>query len=99
MQLAKFDSEAEQTYFMSILDSDFEEIKIFWLAGNDIVKEGIWKWAANDVPINIKLDWAPGEPNDMGGAENCLQARVRNKLNDANCNVENFFMCQEVYEK
>lgn len=105
MQLAKFDSEAEQTYLISILRKNHNDINDFWLAGNDIVDEGIWKWAPDDIPVNIKLNWGPDEPNNGSTnadeePENCLIVSGKYiPLNDVPCNRDTYFICERVHEQ
>ncbi len=98
MQLAKFDSEAEQSYFLETMKSTFPEGKIIWLAGNDIVNEGTWRWANNNDLVNINLAWGPGQPDNSGGKENCLHLHKYFLLNDNVCNLKYPFMCQRVFE-
>ena len=46
-----------------------------WLGGSDTETEGIWKWA-DDSLISLDLqekNWAPNQPNNWGGIQNCLK--------------------------
>ena len=39
----------------------------YWIGFNDIAQEGVWEWVNGD-PITYE-NWAPGEPNDLGGED------------------------------
>ncbi len=96
MQLARFDTKAEQAHILLIL-KNYSQYKKVWLAGNDIINEGIWKWAPDNSPINVPLAWGPGEPNNQDGAENCLSVHTTldNLLNDEPCSWQLNFLCQK----
>ncbi len=112
MQLAKFDSVAEQTYLVSVLQQN-HGWTYFWLAGNDIENEGTWKWAPDDTPIQINLAWGPGEPDNSGflsddgsvvgdkpGPENCMGIKAKPlPLNDLRCERKHYFICERVHEQ
>jgi hypothetical protein len=115
MQLAKFDSVAEQTHLVSALQEN-HGWTYFWLAGNDIEKEGTWKWAPEDTQIRINLAWGSGEPSNNGvlldndeggpvegdkpGPENCLGIRAKPlPLNDLRCDRKHHFICERVHEQ
>ncbi len=42
----------------------------YWLGASDLAAEGAWVWA-DGAPMLFE-DWAPGEPNDAGGNEDCM---------------------------
>ncbi|XP_026223365.2 galactose-specific lectin nattectin-like [Anabas testudineus] len=42
-----------------------------WIGGEDATKEGVWLWS-DGSKFDFKL-WPAGEPNNAGGAENCLE--------------------------
>ena len=55
-----------------------------WLGGNDIAKEGDWKWT-DCTPWELTF-WAPGEPTNSHGYEDCLYHRRQyNNWNDGHC--------------
>ena len=61
----------------------------FWLGGNDIEKEGVWKWT-DCTPWELSF-WAPGEPTNSHGYEDCLWHRTQiNNWNDVNCGCCDF---------
>ena len=63
-----------------------------WLGGNDIEEEGVWKWT-DCTPWEHSF-WAPGDPNNWFGGENCLEV-YRRKWNDARCSDEKGFVCSK----
>ncbi len=99
MQLARFDSEVEQSYFLTAAKSILPN-NTYWLAGNDIIIDGIWRWASDDTLINMKLGWAVGQPgNDGGRRENCMTIYCKDfLLHDVYCKNIHQYICQRVFE-
>ena len=70
-----------------------------WFGGNDIEEEGVWKWTDNtpwDNSVNTPwefTDWAPREPNDLDGNQDCLQ--INRSWDDAGCFVNKPFVCSK----
>ncbi len=97
MQLARFDTEAEQAHVLLTVRNYYSRYTQMWLAGNDIVNEGIWKWAPDDSPIHVPLAWGPGEPNNEKRPENCLAIhnQLNNLLIDGECLTQFYFLCQK----
>ncbi len=97
-KFATFDSVSEQLHVISLLHNNNEYEKKFgsvWVAGNDIAREGVWKWAPENVPINIFLFWSTAQP-DSGKNENCLELRApyEYRLNDLDCRTKLTLLCQ-----
>ncbi|KAH7724816.1 mannose receptor C type 1-like protein [Aphelenchoides avenae] len=55
-----------------------------------------WGWA-DGTPYDggSYKKWALGEPNNNGGAENCVEMRDDGTWNDASCNSERMWMCEK----
>ncbi|MEM9275567.1 MAG: lectin-like protein [Cyanobacteria bacterium P01_F01_bin.143] len=51
----------------SWLQSNFGDIEDFWIGINDRNTEGSFEWVSGQ-PVTY-TNWAPGEPNDFGGAQ------------------------------
>jgi hypothetical protein len=100
MQLARFDSAAEQNHLIAALKGGYGAT-YFWLAGNDIEYEGIWKWAPDDTPTatGFHLAWKAGRPVINRGL-NCLCIQVNlYPLIDLNCKSSYNFICEREYIK
>jgi len=81
-------------------------LQMAWLGGNDIEEEGTWKWV-DCSPWNVTFTspfWANGEPNNAGGAEQCLhhvfnyppfRSSLYGKWNDEGCRREQGFLCSK----
>ncbi|XP_017772091.1 PREDICTED: E-selectin-like [Nicrophorus vespilloides] len=74
-----------------------DELIEYWSAGVKIepMKFG---WMNTGLPVDLPGMWGPGEPNNIGNEE-CLEFSVKGKtgrlyMNDANCSVRNYFICQ-----
>ncbi|XP_049436960.1 galactose-specific lectin nattectin-like [Epinephelus fuscoguttatus] len=63
-----------------------------WIGCHDGVKEGMWMWTDGS-----KFDyqaWGPGEPNNNGRTEHCVEMNWREQYwNDIPCNVGRPFVC------
>ncbi|KAF6720761.1 Ladderlectin [Oryzias melastigma] len=42
-----------------------------WIGGSDAQEERVWLWT--DASAFSYTNWCPGEPNDLGGSQHCLQ--------------------------
>jgi len=95
--LAVISSQEEQKFIESLLG---ESVQTIWLGGSDAEIEGVWKWqggenagqifygnAEDENPTSVYVNWAPGEPNDVGN-EDCLTFIHGKGWNDVNCLVE-----------
>ena len=63
-----------------------------WLGGTDSASEGSWEWAHTGISFTSSpyTNWNPGEPNDLGGNEDCMEMRLsandgQNEWNDNDC--------------
>ena len=67
-----------------------------WIGGTDAASEGTWVWSPFNTPLSY-TNWYPGEPNNSGGAEDCLHFNTHNapgKWNDKNCTRTMKYVCQ-----
>ncbi|XP_070610687.1 C-type lectin lectoxin-Thr1-like [Erythrolamprus reginae] len=66
-----------------------------WIGLNDPKKQRTWEWT--DRSRNSHLKWNPGEPNNSGNNEDCVElwdGSGYNNWNDENCVSERPFLCQ-----
>ncbi len=64
----------------------------WWIGLNDRSFEGSWAWVAGAPGYR---NWAPGEPNNAGGAEDCVVDRTSSKdWNDRDCSTGARFICE-----
>ncbi|XP_035999345.1 galactose-specific lectin nattectin isoform X1 [Fundulus heteroclitus] len=65
-----------------------------WVGGYK-VKKGAWLWS-DGSPFTFS-GWSPGEPNNSGGKENCMQINLRGRkfVNDADCDIRLSFVCSK----
>ena len=72
------------------------------MGGNDISREGQFKWVSNGQILNF-TDWYNDEPNNSGPAKNedCIHMRKRQvgkteyKWNDISCEDSNHYICEK----
>ncbi|KAM4571724.1 ladderlectin-like [Fundulus diaphanus] len=63
-----------------------------WVGGH---KGLVWTWS-DGSPFTFS-SWSPGEPNNAGGNENCMEINLRGReyVNDANCDIKLPFVCSK----
>ena len=55
----------------------------YWIGLNHAVNENSWRWVnGHGADTNAATLWAPGEPNNFGGNEDCAAADFRNSRNE-----------------
>ena len=54
-----------------------------WIGLNDLETEGTWVWA--DGSDSTYRHWAPNEPNDSGGVQDCGCTWIHRIMDDCNC--------------
>ncbi|XP_055014606.1 CD209 antigen-like protein E isoform X2 [Boleophthalmus pectinirostris] len=90
-QLVKLNNRREQGFLTGLTEAA-------WIGMTDRNREGIWLWL-DGTPVNRnELQWAPGQPDDSNGGEDCGDIRNQNNfvgLNDAKCS----FLMQWICEK
>ena len=69
-----------------------------WVGGTDQETEGTFVWKTNKKTVQSDY-FAPGEPNNSGGHEDCTQLYCHGervgKLNDGTCEVKLNFVCEK----
>ncbi|XP_057592942.1 pulmonary surfactant-associated protein D-like [Hippopotamus amphibius kiboko] len=66
--------------------------KAAFLGMTDIQKEGTFTYATEE-PL-VYSNWAPGEPNNQGGVENCVEILPSGKWNDKACGEQRLVICE-----
>lgn len=66
-----------------------------WIGGTDLVQEGVWRTPDNSEILPY-LNWAPSEPDNLGG-QHCLAIFNAGGLqwDDNTCEVHNFALCKQ----
>ena len=48
-------------------------VEFFWIGASDIASEGNWIWVNGERVNSSELIWRSGQPNNVGGNEDCLR--------------------------
>ncbi|CAH1774399.1 unnamed protein product [Owenia fusiformis] len=65
-----------------------------WIGIHDRSEKFIWEWSSGD-PVNF-FNWAPGEPNNWAGTEDCGEMALFSKQwNDISCNARRYSICKK----
>ncbi|XP_016997649.2 C-type lectin 37Da-like [Drosophila takahashii] len=68
----------------------------YWTSGADLAEQDKHKWFSNGRALSSDL-WLPGEPNNSGNVERCVEFGIRLEvpgLNDRNCIRLNSYICK-----
>ncbi|KAL3841959.1 hypothetical protein ACJMK2_020035 [Sinanodonta woodiana] len=103
-EMCKFDggyllevNNADEGHFLE------HQVKLFnfpedgaWLGATDNMLKGDWVWAHSNTLLSSRpyTHWAPGEPNDLGGNENCLIINNNGFWNDRDCSTVFHYICE-----
>jgi lectin-like protein len=63
-----------------------------WIGANDRGREGTFSWANGDAFV-FEL-FAPGEPDNTFGVQDCVERRIDSSWNDRACSTPNPFVCE-----
>lgn len=66
--------------------------KAAFLSMTDVGTEGKFTYPSGE-PL-VYSNWAPGEPNNNGGAENCVEIFTNGQWNDKACGEQRLVICE-----
>ncbi len=81
--LISVQSAAENADLVQALANQGYSSEVIWIGYSDAITEGSYVWY-DGSPLSYS-NWAPGEPNDAGGVEDCTQIYPDGSWNDLNC--------------
>lgn len=95
--IAKFSIYILCIYFR-ILKQALSITRHYWIGLNDKASEGSFRWV-NRRRESLTSDlWGNGEPNNVGGSEDCVViSRSNNKAYDLRCRSENIGVCEKTF--
>uniref|UniRef100_A0A8C9Z858 Galactose-specific lectin nattectin-like n=1 Tax=Sander lucioperca TaxID=283035 RepID=A0A8C9Z858_SANLU len=91
--LASIHSVEEYEFLRTFINQISGENRRTWMGGFDSVKEGEWMWSDGST-FDYK-SWAPGQPDNTGGIEHCLEMNYQGKWNDNLCPKILPFLCSK----
>lgn len=103
MELVSIISEEQfQNVKQVIKDANHTQLEdIYWTSGIDLGNENNFFWTSNSECFSFE-PWHTGQPDNAGSNENCVELRNWNniyKLNDNNCDANNYFICSKVKDQ
>jgi len=108
MELMALETEDERSNFDSLYTKSFHLLKTRFYHIGGILKAignyNTWHWISTKQPIEIEIEFNPGEPNNARSAQHCLaldkQTQRHFVFNDIDCSGEHaeFFICQKFTE-
>ncbi|KTF88270.1 hypothetical protein cypCar_00047601 [Cyprinus carpio] len=69
--LASIHDQRTNSFLKSFLKKCANAVPRTWIGGHDATKNGVWFWS--DGSQFDYCDWLTGEPNNLGGHENCVE--------------------------
>ena len=79
---------------MEFINSKASKVVHYWMGLNDQHNEGVFVWSDN-TPYNSSAYnyWYPGEPNDAGNNEDCIEL-TNATWNDDMCEKNHSYICK-----
>lgn len=93
-QLVKIDNRQEQAFLAGLSAAA-------WVGMTDRNREGTWLWLDGTLVDKQQLQWAPGQPDDAFGGEDCGDLRTMKDfigLNDSSCSNVEQWICEKPME-
>ena len=89
LQLATVQSAAQKALLLTAAAGNS-----VWIGGTDAASEGVWVWSPSNTPLSY-TNWNTGEPNNQGGAEDCMIFQTDGTWNDGTCSAKIKYVCQQ----
>lgn len=99
MEPLRLETKDEETYFFNLIQNNSTIVRgQYYIGGLQYGDQ--WKWRTDFSDIYTGMKWAPNEPNNAYGGENCLSIQlgtvVNTGFNDMICNGnQQRFFCQK----
>ncbi|XP_039443841.1 perlucin-like [Culex pipiens pallens] len=84
---------------VALAQKDINQPGPWWIAGTDMGQSGSFVWITGNMRIDGRrgyTNFAPGEPNNAGGNEHCLEVgwTVGTLWNDCDCDLKKRYICE-----
>uniref|UniRef100_A0A3B5LD70 C-type lectin domain-containing protein n=1 Tax=Xiphophorus couchianus TaxID=32473 RepID=A0A3B5LD70_9TELE len=91
--LASVHSSEDYYDIQSLIRRVTHELKETWIGGSDAAEEGNWSWT--DGTLMTFTNWCPGEPNNGGWRQHCMQMNYSGEKcwDDQRCAVKQPSVC------
>ncbi|CAG5124221.1 unnamed protein product [Candidula unifasciata] len=93
-KLAEIETVEENMFLKNMAKT--RQARLTWLGATDIFDEGTWEWASTGKEIFTFEDWAPQQPDEANGGEDCLDffKDANYQWNDSPCDQAANFLCE-----
>ncbi|BFZ21792.1 hypothetical protein BsWGS_24831 [Bradybaena similaris] len=92
--LVEINSKAENDWLVSQLKT--RKFSHTWLGASDMMKEGVFRWMTNNVPVGKVPYFHPGQPDNREQGEQCLEIDATMYMwADDECLYTKRFVCEK----
>ncbi|XP_030636021.1 ladderlectin-like isoform X2 [Chanos chanos] len=93
--LASVHTFEEYTFLQKIVQATAGKMAEAWIGAQDATQENVWLWS--DGSRFDYTYWAPRQPDNAGGIEDCVQmnAQATHQWNDLPCSRELPYLCEK----
>uniref|UniRef100_A0A0B6ZT36 C-type lectin domain-containing protein n=1 Tax=Arion vulgaris TaxID=1028688 RepID=A0A0B6ZT36_9EUPU len=92
-RLAEIDSKQRETWLSQQLV--VKKLPVAWIGLSSRLHPGVWQWTPSNRDVSRYVNWIPGEPNNYGNNEQCVELKSTGGWNDLNCLTARKFICEK----
>ncbi|XP_011188229.2 C-type lectin 37Db [Zeugodacus cucurbitae] len=92
LEMGKNDNKKKEfTAFIKLYHLESHE---YWLSGTRLEDDVTFRWGLGGLPIS-QADWAPSQPDNLGGQQRCMKLFTSIKWDDEDCFAKFYAACQK----
>ncbi|XP_028170800.1 CD209 antigen-like protein E isoform X3 [Ostrinia furnacalis] len=96
------------TLFYPENQEEADAVSLYWnatqpfphifIGASSLIAKGIFETVDGQLISDVYSNWAPGEPNDSSGNEDCVSMNKDQTLNDLSCEHKSPFVCKKTLD-